>query len=188
MLDREHIIVSKHPQRRYKLAPPFRAMTIADGPENPRAMAVVRIRFSIENAHRWKIALEDLRVFRVDMENRIAQHANSGDRIDSLPKHVTRVVIAPDRLARDRPQSQHRFRVVSHKAGMHFDRDLHAMIGREPAMLLPVGSDLAFPLPLEQLEVIGRPRASDPVRVPRFLAVTRAPGEVDHDRHAELRS
>src|ERR1019366_8423911 len=136
MLDRKHIIVSKHSQRRYKLAPPLRAMTIADGAENPRAIALVRIRFRIEDAHRRKIALEDLRVFRVDMENRIAQYANSGDRIDSLPEHVARVVIAPDRLARDRPQTQHRFRVVSHKAGMHFDRDLHAMIGRELAMLL----------------------------------------------------
>src|ERR1700733_9617064 len=109
MLDREYIIVSVHPQRRNKLAPPLSPMSIPDGAENPRAIALVGVLFRIEDARCREVALVDLSVFRVDMKNRIPQYANGGYRVDSLPKHMARIVIAADRIARNRPQTQHRF-------------------------------------------------------------------------------
>jgi len=69
---------------------------------------------------------------------------------------------------------------------MHFDRDLHAVIGGEFAVLLPVGRDLLVPLPCQQVKVFRRPRTRHPVRILRFVAVAGATGKIDHDRHFEL--
>ena len=82
-------------------------------------------------------------------------------------------------------RSQHRFRIVSDKAGMHFDRDLHAMVRRELAMLLPVRSDLASHCHLSRSRYSGGQGQVTQFGYLRFVAVAGTAGEIDHHRHAE---
>src|SRR5579862_164479 len=68
---------------------------------------------------------------------------------------------------------------------MHFDRDLHAMIGGEAAVLFPERRDLLIPLPFENVEVLGGPRTGEPVREAGAVAIAGAAGEIDDYRDAE---
>ena len=69
---------------------------------------------------------------------------------------------------------------------MHFDGDLHAVVGGELAVLAPIGRDDFVPLPVEDFEVVGRPGAGDPVGSGRVRRVAGASGEVDDNGDAEL--
>ena len=68
---------------------------------------------------------------------------------------------------------QHRFRTVDDKARVHFDRDLYAVIFGELAVLDPEGSDFLFPLPVEQVQILRRPRAGNPIRIFRVCRYRR---------------
>jgi len=46
---------------------------------------------------------------------------------------------------------------------MHFDRDLHAVVGGELRVLNPIGRDYFVPLPVQDLVIVGTSRARDPV-------------------------
>ena len=69
---------------------------------------------------------------------------------------------------------------------MHFDGDLHVVIGGELRVFDPIGSDDLAPLPVEDLEVIGRPRAGDPVGSGGMRRIAGASGEVDYHGDAQL--
>src|SRR5277367_5668332 len=97
------------------------------------------------------------------MEDGAFQQANGGDGIDALPEQMARIEITPNAGAGDGAQLEHRLRTVDYESGMHFDRDLHTVIGGKFCMFYPIGRDYFGPLPVENFEVIGRPRAGDPV-------------------------
>src|SRR5665213_940416 len=160
-------------------------MAIADGAENPRTIALVGVFFRIEDSRHGEIPRVHLSVFRMYVKDAIPQHADGGDGVDALPEHMAGIVIATDRFPRNRAQAQHGFRVVNHEPGMHFDGDFHAVVSREPAVFLPVRRDAPLPLPLEQVEIFGWPRASDPVRIFSLVAVAGTSGEVDHHWDAQ---
>ncbi len=62
---------------------------------------------------------------------------------------------------------------------MHFDGYFYAVIAREFGVLGPIRRDFFFPLPFEEVEVIGRPGAGDPVGIFGIVAVAWAAGEID---------
>ena len=86
----------------------------------------------------------------------------------------------------DGAQLEHRLGTVDHEARMHLDGDLDAVIGGELRVLRPIGRHHFVPLPLENLEIVGRPRAGDPVGPFGVRRIARAAAEIDHHRHAEL--
>src|SRR5436305_1924075 len=50
MLDREHVIVAEHAERRDEFAPPLLAVAVAAGAEDPRAMALIGVTLGIQHA------------------------------------------------------------------------------------------------------------------------------------------
>ena len=92
----------------------------------------------------------------------------------------------PTLVPGDGAQPEHRFRAVNDEAGMHFDGDLHAVVGGEFAVLAPIGSDHFVPLPVEDFEVVGRPGTGDPVGSGRVRGVAGTSGEIDDNGDAEL--
>jgi hypothetical protein len=183
MLDRKYVIVTEHAKSGDEFFPPFLAMTVAAGAEDPTTIPLVRIFLGVEHTGERQIAIVDLRVFGVHVEDGVAQDTNRRNRIDTLPEHVAGIVVAPDRRSGDRPEFQHRFRAVHDKSGMHLDCDLDAMFFRKLGMLGPIRNYLLFPLPVEDIQVFRRPGAGDPVRVLSVIAVTRAAGEIYDGRH-----
>ena len=69
---------------------------------------------------------------------------------------------------------------------MHLDGDLHAMIGGELAMRLPVRRNDLVPLPFKDFQKVRRPGASDPVGKFGVGAVTGAAGKIHHRVHAQF--
>ena len=69
---------------------------------------------------------------------------------------------------------------------MHLDGDADAVVGGELAVLGPVGRDDFVPLPVEDVEIVGRPGAGDPVGRGGFGRVAGAAGEIDDDGDAEF--
>ena len=51
MLDGEHVIVAEHAQRGGEFPPPFLAMAVAAGAEDPRAIALVGVALGIQCGH-----------------------------------------------------------------------------------------------------------------------------------------
>ena len=96
------------------------------------------------------------------------------------------IVIAADGRAGDGAQLEHGLRAVGYEAGMHFDGDLNAVVGGEFGLLDPVGGDLGFPLPLQDLQVIRRPGTGDPVGPLGFVAVAGAAGKIDDHGDAQF--
>src|SRR5438045_3349095 len=103
------------------------------------------------------------------VEDGVAQHANRRDRIDALPEHVARIVIAADAFAGDLAQLEHGFGTVDHEPRMHFDRDLYAVILGELADFGPVRSNLLLPLPFQDVEILWRPWTRHPVGIFSFV-------------------
>ena len=77
----------------------------------------------------------------------------------------------------DRAQLQHRLRAVDHEPGMHLDGDLHAVIFGELRLLGPVRRRHFVPLPVQDFQILRRPRAGDPVRVLGVVADRRGSRE-----------
>ncbi len=127
-----------------------------------------------------------LRVFGMDMEDGAFEHSHGGDGIDALPEEMARIEIATHIGSGNGAQPEHRLRVVDDEPGMHFDGDLHAMVGGELCVFDPVGRDHFAPLPVEHLQVIGRPGAGHPVGSSGMGRIAGASGEIDHHGDAEL--
>ena len=108
------------------------------------------------------------------------------NRIDALPEHVAGIVVAADARASDGAQLQQSLRAIGDEAGMHFDGDLDAVILGELRVPGPIGRHLLLPLPIQSLQIFGRPRTGDPVRILGVVAIARAAGEIDHHGHAQL--
>ena len=98
-----------------------------------------------------QVAVVDLRVFGVHVEDGIAQNADGGDGIDALPEHVAGIVVAADGVAGDRAQPQHGFRAVDDEAGMHLDGDLHAVILGELARVRSSRASPSCPTAIPEL-------------------------------------
>jgi hypothetical protein len=60
------------------------------------------------------------------------------------------------------------------------------MIGGELGLTDPVRLDDFLPLPLERVEILGRPRTGDPIGPLRTGRIARAAREIDHHRYAQL--
>src|SRR5437763_6390615 len=69
---------------------------------------------------------------------------------------------------------------------MHFDGDFYAMVRRESGMFGPIRRRDLIPLPAQNVEILGRPRAGDPVRKLRFGSIARTSAEIDYYGHTEL--
>ena len=87
------------------------------------------------------------------------EHADGGDRIDALPEEMARIEVATHVRSCDGAQPEHRLRAIDDEPGMHFDGDLHAVVGGELRVLDPIGRDHFVPLPVEDSS--GSPEATD---------------------------
>src|SRR6202021_2853820 len=106
-------------------------MAVTAGAEYPTAVALLRVGLGVENATALQVRRVKLRVFGMDMQDCAIQHAHGGNWIDTLPKQMTRIKIASDIRSSDRPQLQHRLRIVDKKTGMHLNRDFHPVVGHK---------------------------------------------------------
>ncbi len=122
----------------------------------------------------------DAAVLRMHVVDAVAQRTHGRRDVDLLPEHVTRIEVAPDRALRDVTQPQHRFGVVDDEVGVHLDGDTDARLLAHAGRLLPVREDALVPLPVEHLQVLGRPRRGDPVRLLRGRIPAWTPAEGDH--------
>src|SRR5271169_443009 len=186
VFDGEHGIVTEHSQGGDEFGPPLGAVTVTAGAEDPAAVALVSVRFGIEHAGARKIHRVKLRVFRVDVEDGVREHTDGGDGIDALPEKMAWIEVATYAGSCDVAEFEHRLRTIDHEPGMHFDGDLHAVISSELCVVDPIRCDYFAPLPVEDLEVIGRPGAGDPVGSSGRGRIAGASGEVDYHGDAEL--
>src|SRR4051812_24895101 len=161
-------------------------MSVTTGAEDPCAISFVGVRLRVEHAGHWQIAFIHLSIFRMNVENRISQYSNSRDWIDTLPEHVTRVVIAADRRTCKGTKAQHRFWAVGEKAGVHLNCDSYSVIGSELASLDPKRCCYILPLPFQYIEIFRRPWTRDLIGMLGVWRITWTAGEIDDDRHAQF--
>ena len=118
-----------------KLAPPLGAVAVATGAEDPAAIAFFRVWLGVEHARAHQVRRIELRVFGVNMEDGAPEHAHRRDGIDAAARkdgwdRKLQPTFCP---AIERSRS-----IVSglydDEAGMHLDRDLHAVVGGELRM------------------------------------------------------
>src|SRR5580704_12691810 len=185
MLDGEHRIVTKHAQSGDELSPPFGSVTVAAGAEDPAAFALVVVGFGIEHAGTRKVGRVKLGVFGVGVENCALEYADGANRIDTLPEEMARIEVATYAGSCDGAQPEHRLRAIDYEPRVHFDGDLHAMVSGELRVLGPIGRDDLVPLPVEDLAVVGRPGAGDPVGSSGVRRIAGASGEVDYHRDTQ---
>ena len=86
MLDREYVIVAKHPQCGDKLFPPLRAMSIAAGAKYPSTIPLIGVGLSVEYSCPRQISWVELRVLGMNVEDRLAKNSDGCIWIDALPK------------------------------------------------------------------------------------------------------
>src|SRR5690606_31739891 len=82
----EHVVIADEPQIADKVLPEAEVMPVADRAEDPRAVKLVSVGLGVEHAVDLRVERVDLRVFGVDVEDRLAQLADGGNRIDALPE------------------------------------------------------------------------------------------------------
>ena len=107
----------------------------------------------------------DMGVLGVDVEDGVAEHADGLDRIDALPEHVAGIVVASHGGARDRAQLEQGLRAVGDEAGVHLDGDLARRDRPRTGRASSSRGHLFVPLPLQDFEILRRPRAGDPVGI-----------------------
>ena len=163
MLNRQDVVVAVHPQGGDKFLPPFSAVAVAAGAEDPAAVALVSVGLGVENAGADKVGRIELGILGMDVKDGVAEDADGADGIDALPEHVTGIVVTADGGPGDLAQAQHGFRTVDDEAGVHLDGDADAVVGCKFCFFDPVGRHHGFPLPLEDVAVFRRPGAGDPV-------------------------
>src|ERR1700722_422684 len=122
----------------------------------------------------------------MDVENCVLEYADGGDGIDALPEEMARIEIATDVGSCDGAQLQQGLRVVDYKSRMHFNGDLYPVFGGELRVCDPIRRNHFTPLPVENLEVIGRPGAGDPVGSGGVERIAGAPREVHNHGNAKL--
>src|SRR5436190_21228887 len=69
---------------------------------------------------------------------------------------------------------------------MHFDSDLHPVIGSEFGVFDPVRGHHFVPLPVENHAILGRPGTRHPIGRDSVRRVPRASGKVDNYRNSQL--
>ena len=185
MLDADDVVVTHRPQRADDLLPLCHVHTVADRTEDPAAVQLVAVMLRIEHAVEGGVVLIDLRILRVEVEDRVAELANDRHRVHSLPDEVARIEVRADVFAGRFADAQHRLGVVNAEAGMKLERDLYAVLLRELLFLLPVRNKLLVPLVIEDVEELRRPGGGDPVGVRSGRAVAGTAGEGIDDRNAE---
>ena len=79
-----------------------------------------------------------------------------------------------------------RLGTVDHEARMHFDGDLHSVIGGELGALDPIRRDHFVPLPAQHFQIFRRPWAGHPVGIFRGRRIAGASAEIDHHGHAQF--
>ena len=70
---------------------------------------------------------------------------------------------------------------------MHFDREVDFVPLQVLMLLLPIGDNDFLPLPVEDVSILIRPGASDPVGVDRAGVVARTSAEAVDDRYTQSR-
>src|ERR1700757_3239338 len=113
-------------------------MAIAASSEDPSAIAFVGVRLGVEDTRARQIGRIKLRIFCVDVEDRVSKNTDSCDGVNVLPEHMARIVIATNGRACDLAEAQQRLRAVDHKAGMHLDSDFYAMVRCKLCALRPI--------------------------------------------------
>ena len=187
MLDRDHAVVAHRAQHADDVFPVCVIVAVAKRPEHPRTVENVAVALGVENAVLRHVGFVDADVLAVDVINRLAQVPDRLGNVDALPDQVARVEVRADDRAHRRAQLKKRLRVVNAEARVHLEGDfLDSVLRREGRGLLPVGNQNLVPLPVENLRVVVRPRACDPVGVLRIGAVAGAAGEADYRVDAEL--
>src|SRR5438105_1838503 len=106
MLNREHVVVAEHAKGRDKFTPPSGVMPISHCAEDPRAVAFIGVFLRIEYTGHGKVSIVDLSILGVHVENSIAQYSNRRDWIDTLPEHVTGIIVHTDGFACCRAQAK----------------------------------------------------------------------------------
>ena len=173
MLDGQPAVVAVEAQPITKLPPPFLVVTISHGNIAPSAISHVLVSNGLQAAGQTEHRIIHQCILCVNMMNGIAQGVYSRKGVGTRPKKVTRVEICADDLSNRLSQFQQRRNVINELMPMQFNTklcDTRVFGGR--GKLCPVGQQFLVPLPLENLAVLQRPCARDPI----WSNVRRPPG------------
>src|SRR5262245_21699986 len=139
-------------------------MPVAHGAKDPGAVQFIAIMLRVESSIRDRIPFVNGRVLGVAMPDRSFQGAQGGAGIDALPEEMRWIEVGADGSTGGSAELEECLRVVDNEAGMHFQADLLDALAAGPiGGLRPVRDHDPVPLVLENLQVVGRPRAGDPV-------------------------
>ena len=184
MLDAQHAFVAVQSQRRDKGLPEVVAVAIANGAEDPATILNVAVALDVQHADVAFVGLDNFAVLGVNVEDTLvpAEVASGGDRVNTLPKPVTRIDIGAEVLACCITETDDIFGRVDNHTRVGFESDIDAILGGEVAFFFPERDDDLVPLIVGSFGELGRPWAGYEIR--RFVrgASAGAAREVDHNR------
>ena len=96
MLDREHVVVTRHSEGANDVSPHQLIVSITHRAERPSPVGQVGVRFGVQDAIDRNIVRVQCRVLGMDMMDGSGEGPDGGDGVDSLPEEMTRIVIGPD--------------------------------------------------------------------------------------------
>src|SRR5690242_16368849 len=167
ILNAEYAVVAHLHVGAHHILPQVGAMPVAHSAEDGgRAGYFLRLKGKIKHAVLLDVLFEQHRVFHVSVVNGslFAQEADHLHRVTFLPEEVAEVAVGADFLTHRFPQPHESLGIVDAETGVHLESQfVHAMLAGKFGGFLPVGNDLFFPLPVENLGVLGRPAVSRPV-------------------------
>ena len=121
----------------------------------------------------------DVGIFGVNVPNGVLQCTHGSTWITALPDQVRRIKVGVNLRSRGIAQLQEHFGIVNDEAWMHLQSNfVNAMFSHEFGGVRPVRNHHVLPLVFENVEILGRPRTSAPIRllVARRAAWTAAEG------------
>src|SRR5437870_2840965 len=113
MLDREHSIVAMRPERRHKVAPEGRSMTVANCSIHPYKVANGLTGLQVKRSLHRQVVWLNPRIFSVDIPYGSAKSADDRQRVHSLEEEMTRIQVSGDDLSNRRPQAVKRRDIVN---------------------------------------------------------------------------
>lgn len=128
VFDADGTVIASEAQGGDDLLPGFGTVAVAAGAEEPGTLFFLGVRLGVQNSDDARVHVVDFAVLGVNVEDRVAEHANGVGRVDALPPQVAGIEVDADLWAAGDTQFPSRFGIVDQKAGMGLQR--HADLGR----------------------------------------------------------
>src|SRR4029079_13662083 len=128
VLDADDVVIAGQTQCADDALPFELVVAPADAAEQPRTRLHLTVALDVEDAVDRNVLPVEGEVLRVDVKDRVAERADGGRNIDTLPVEVTRVKVDAEIGTSRRSQLQHGLRVVDEEARVSFEGNLQAVL------------------------------------------------------------